>query len=144
MQTQRLEIIKFANGRLFIPKEYQPSLDLRETEIAIKYIKDTFEKNLGLTKWYVPGGYELTLVNLNGNDYVQPGYLVTNPGTVQIQSDEDAYSIGTDNRQFVGQIGRDTTIDDLILYYAENVADANIPIGEGEYEPGTVLFPDDQ
>ena len=31
---------------LFIPKNYQPILDLKETEKAIKLVKDTFEANL--------------------------------------------------------------------------------------------------
>ena len=33
---------------LFVPKDYDHPLDIRETENAIKYIKDYFEKNLSL------------------------------------------------------------------------------------------------
>ena len=33
-------------GKIIIPKNYQPKLDLQETEIAIKLIKDTFERRL--------------------------------------------------------------------------------------------------
>lgn len=32
--------------RLIIPKGYNPHLDIKETEIAIKYVKDFFERNL--------------------------------------------------------------------------------------------------
>ncbi|MHC4756510.1 MAG: SecDF P1 head subdomain-containing protein, partial [Planctomycetota bacterium] len=44
----------------------------------------------------------------------------------------------------VGEITRETTEADLRrIYGTENVENANIPIGEGDYEPGTVLFPKD-
>ena len=32
---------------LFIPEHYDPRLDIRETQDAIKYIRDTFQKELG-------------------------------------------------------------------------------------------------
>ncbi len=35
----------------------------------------TFEINTGLIKWHIPGGYELTLIKINDNDYIQPGYI---------------------------------------------------------------------
>ena len=44
--------------RLIIPKGYKSKLDLLETEIAIKYVKDTFErelaKELNLTRVSAP------------------------------------------------------------------------------------------
>lgn len=33
--------------KLYIPDNYQPKLDVRETQEAIKYIRDTFQKELG-------------------------------------------------------------------------------------------------
>lgn len=33
-------------SKLFIPKGYKPSLDLRETEMGIQMIKDFFQQNL--------------------------------------------------------------------------------------------------
>ena len=33
---------------LFVPEKYEHPLDIRETELAIKYIKDYFEKDLAL------------------------------------------------------------------------------------------------
>jgi hypothetical protein len=42
-------------------------------------------------------------------------------------------------------INKDTTEKDIRKIYGnENVEDANIPIGEGEYEPGTVVYPKDE
>jgi len=45
-------------GRLFIPRNYSPVLDVRRTEEAIKYIKDTFQENiveaLGLSRISAP------------------------------------------------------------------------------------------
>jgi len=35
-----------SNARLKLPKAYLPYLDIRETETAIKIIKDTFQKKL--------------------------------------------------------------------------------------------------
>jgi hypothetical protein len=220
----------------------------------------TFEKHIGLTKWYVPDGYELTLVKLNGKDFIQPGYvkdglvctlrgekitwrkdeavklfadvenkgrkkfsvsfaeieldingqrykaglestlpvsfpsgkkysdieikldkplrrkdtnkkitlstgdyniymiakarpadsnknepvyLVSNPVKIQMISDKLAYSINPDEL-CVGQIHRLTTKKELILHYGvKNIVDDNIPIGEGDEEPGTVVFPKD-
>ena len=32
---------------LFIPEHYDPRLDIRETQDAIKYIRDTFQKEMG-------------------------------------------------------------------------------------------------
>ena len=46
MKTQSLKKITFSNGRLTIPKGYKSHLNLRETEEAIKYIKDFFQTNL--------------------------------------------------------------------------------------------------
>lgn len=34
-------------GKTFVPSEYKPSLNLLETEIALKLVKDTFERRLG-------------------------------------------------------------------------------------------------
>ncbi|MDO9100597.1 MAG: aspartate--ammonia ligase [Caldisericota bacterium] len=36
----------FISGRLCLPEGYQPALQLRQTEQAIKFIKDTFQKGL--------------------------------------------------------------------------------------------------
>ena len=32
---------------LIIPEHYDPRLDIRETQDAIKYIRDTFQKEMG-------------------------------------------------------------------------------------------------
>ncbi len=32
---------------LIIPKDYKPALDIRQTQEAIKYIRDTFQDELG-------------------------------------------------------------------------------------------------
>lgn len=43
----------------------------------------------------------------------------------------------------VGPIDAETTHEDLVAAFGEpNVGDANIPVGDGEYEPGTVIFSD--
>ncbi len=53
-----------SNGRkLIIPKQYKPLLDIRETEIAIKLIKDTFERELAK---------ELNLVRVSAPLFVRP------------------------------------------------------------------------
>ena len=41
----RIEKI-FSNGKLLIPDKFRSNLDLRETEIAIKFIKDFFQRSL--------------------------------------------------------------------------------------------------
>lgn len=46
MKTQSLKKITFSNGRLTLPEGYKSYLNLRETEEAIKYIKDFFQTNL--------------------------------------------------------------------------------------------------
>ena len=33
--------------KLIIPENYDPVLDLRQTQEAIKYIRDTFQKEIG-------------------------------------------------------------------------------------------------
>ena len=43
MRTQRFETINYSKERLILPKEYKSYLNLRETEEAIKYIKDESE-----------------------------------------------------------------------------------------------------
>jgi len=46
------------NGRLIIPEGYMPNMTIKETEIAIKYIKDTFEvllaREMNLTRVSAP------------------------------------------------------------------------------------------
>ncbi len=37
---------QFVNGNLYLPENYHSSLDLRETEEAIKFIKNTFQESL--------------------------------------------------------------------------------------------------
>lgn len=46
MRIQNLKKITFSNGRLTLPEGYKSHLNLRETEEAIKYIKDFFQTNL--------------------------------------------------------------------------------------------------
>lgn len=47
-----------SDRKLIVPKDYKPTLDIMETEIAIKLIKDTFERklseNLNLTRVSAP------------------------------------------------------------------------------------------
>jgi len=42
ISTQDIKKVTFSNGKLTIPKGYKSYLNLRETEEAIKVIKDTF------------------------------------------------------------------------------------------------------
>lgn len=46
MRTQEIKTKTFSNGKLTIPDGYQSYLNLRETEAAIKYIKDFFQTHL--------------------------------------------------------------------------------------------------
>ena len=41
-----LEVLSFANATLVVPKGYSPALNLRETEAAIKFVKDNFQLRL--------------------------------------------------------------------------------------------------
>ena len=45
MDKQRKFIEHFTNCKLLIPTEYKPNMDIRETEKAIKFIKDYFQDN---------------------------------------------------------------------------------------------------
>ena len=44
MNSTSLEVFKM---ELIIPKDYDPRLSIRETQDAIKYIRDTFQKEMG-------------------------------------------------------------------------------------------------
>ncbi len=46
MEKQDFKTIRITNEMLQIPSDYRPYLNLRETELAIKYIKDNFQINL--------------------------------------------------------------------------------------------------
>ncbi len=46
MEHHRLEKIHFSNGRLTVPDDYSSFLNLRETQDAIEFIKDTFQSHL--------------------------------------------------------------------------------------------------
>ena len=46
MTSHQPQIEHVGNGRVHIPSDYAPELDLRTTEQAIKFIKDTFQENL--------------------------------------------------------------------------------------------------
>ncbi len=41
--------LDLSTGPLVLPQNYRPALNLRETEVAIKFIKDTFERRLAET-----------------------------------------------------------------------------------------------
>lgn len=47
MRTESLKPITYSNERLTLPGGYKSHLNLRETEEAIKYIKDFFQRNIG-------------------------------------------------------------------------------------------------
>lgn len=58
------------------------------------------------------------------------------------QADSDPWLILTNGEK--GPINAHTTREDLVrLYGSENVVDQDVPLGEGDTEPGTVLFPND-
>jgi len=46
MDTDRTTERTLSSGKLTLPEEYESYLDLRETELAIKYIKDSFQVKL--------------------------------------------------------------------------------------------------
>jgi hypothetical protein len=58
------------------------------------------------------------------------------------QAESDPWLIVTNGEK--GSINARTTREDLVrLYGAENVVDGDVDVGEGDTEPGTVLFPND-
>ncbi len=46
MRTRPAQMKQLFDGTLIIPPRYRPKLSLREREIAIKFVKDTFERGL--------------------------------------------------------------------------------------------------
>lgn len=46
MTVKEIELKRFMHSEVRIPKGYKPYLDLKETEIAIKYVKERFQKNI--------------------------------------------------------------------------------------------------
>jgi hypothetical protein len=57
------------------------------------------------------------------------------------QNTPDPWLISSDN---ASPIGKHTTLDDLVRKYgAKNVVERDVDVGEGETEPGVVLFPGD-
>jgi len=66
--------------------------------------------------------------------------LLAFPVSGQVAS--DPWLILADGKQ--GSINAHTTRQDLVLAYgADNVVDQDLDVGEGEVEPGTLLFPSD-
>ena len=51
-------------SQLIIPENYHSDLDIRETEIAIKYVKDYFERELA---------NQLNLTRVSAPLFVEPG-----------------------------------------------------------------------
>ncbi|MCK4689201.1 MAG: aspartate--ammonia ligase, partial [Candidatus Marinimicrobia bacterium] len=71
MDKQRKFIEHFTNGKLLIPNEYRSNMDIRETEKAIKFIKDYFQDNfakeMNLQRVSAPIS---VLANTGINDYL--------------------------------------------------------------------------
>lgn len=83
-------------------------------------------------------GYWVYVRDGNHKGYAFDAYLVAAPPTLEETLD---WTCVPGKR--VGPITAKTTYDDLVATFGEpNVGDANIPIGDGKVEPGTVIFPD--
>ncbi len=71
MVNQKKSIEHFTNGKLLIPTKYRSNMDIRETEKAIKFIKDYFEdsfsKEMNLQRVSAPIS---VLANTGINDYL--------------------------------------------------------------------------
>jgi len=71
MVKQKKSIEHFKNGKLLIPTEYRSNMDIRETEKAIKFIKDYFQDNfareMNLQRVSAPIS---VLANTGINDYL--------------------------------------------------------------------------
>lgn len=75
----------------------------------------------------------------NYKGYVFDGYLAQTPPSLEKMLD---WMCVPGVR--VGPITHETTYDLLgAIFGKENVTDAQFPLGEGEFEPGTAVFPDD-
>lgn len=71
--------------------------------------------------------------------YVFDAYLVAAPPTLEESLD---WTIVPGKR--VGPITAASSLDDLVsVFGAANVGEARIPTGDGQTEPGTIIFPDD-
>lgn len=112
-------------------KHYIPN-DARVTTLAD--VMSTVEETIsGKT------GHWLYVQHGDHKGYVFDAYLVPAPPSI-----DEALDWKCIPGERVGPININTTYDDLLLTFGEpNLAEADIPVGEGKMEPGTVVFPDD-
>ncbi len=113
-------------SNLYIPKQYKPLLDLRETELAIQLIKTFFQTNLS---------FELNLMRVTAPLFVKAGTGIND----DLTGIERPVSFNIKNADNVGV----EMVQSLAKWKRITLADYGVEMGSGLYTDMNALRPDD-